>query len=162
MKTRSTRAGFRIGATFYPDARVLCAFCGGAGGLDSTRIPRSAGDNEGAATCDVCERDVWARRDVAALQHLRDRFRDIGYRFGMREARLDQTGGMCVALGWTLLGGGDGIVTLDEDVHPEVRYVLWVGGSESEDDREVARGLDADSVVHHAMRMSHWSKEARS
>jgi len=80
-----------------PWAEVLCYDCHGPKIRDKTippddwracTTPREGGPNEGEGHCMKCNRAVWVRDDVAAMQRIQ----------GECGGRLEQTGGMCCGL----------------------------------------------------------------
>lgn len=125
---------------FTPWAEVLCVRCNNAC-VDSIPQARTITDDEAAsnptegnARCDRCDASVYCEREEVVLcQRVCDAAQTIGGDEGSA-ITLWQTGGMCVAAGYTT-GRHELLVTESED-EPQGSEVMLLGVYEIDEDGE--------------------------
>ena len=142
--------GTAVQGIWTPTAEVLCLACHGRRSWNGGAVPSDdawrnrdapvqAGSDEAETRCDRCERGIVVAADIAALHAV---CRDLRAA-GLRNAAMEQTGGMCAAVLVPLPDGGRLQVYADH-MAPDVFTVARAGpDADDQDVVAVVRGRRA-------------------
>lgn len=127
-------AALFLPSIWTPWAAILCLHCHGpktpngaaVPDYDEALKPRKRRDDEGRATCDSCQADVWTRLDLAHEQNLVNVVTDLHH--PKLKAGMQQTGGMCSAAGIYLADGRYVLASTDFDSDADDRGLALGGG----------------------------------